>query len=54
MDFQGAKKYIVELLREHLPATLTYHNFKHTLSVIEAVQDMAKAENVTERTNWRY
>jgi uncharacterized protein len=35
------------LLREYLPATLTYHNFKHTVGVLNAVQEIAKMENVT-------
>lgn len=47
MDAQGAKAYILERLRNELPATRTYHSFEHTLDVYASAIDIAEAEGVT-------
>ena len=43
-DIQGK---IFEMLKEKLPSYLHYHNYEHTLDVIEAAERIAKAENVS-------
>src|SRR5436190_4370426 len=48
MDFKSAERYMTNLLCEHLPATLSYHNFGHTQAVLQSVTEIAKAENVTD------
>lgn len=48
MDFKSAEKYIVKLLQEQLPETLTYHNFNHTSAVLESATEFARLENITD------
>lgn len=46
MDFQGAKAYIQNRLKNELSNSLYYHGFQHTLSVCEATLRFAQAEGV--------
>ena len=36
---------ILEILKEKLPSNLYYHNYDHTIDVLEAAERIAKAEN---------
>ena len=46
MDFEGAKKYTLERLRNELNDKLHYHSVEHTLDVLDSVTRLAKLENV--------
>ena len=43
------KEYVFNLLQEELPAHIIYHNFPHTLRVVEKLQELIKGEDVTEK-----
>lgn len=47
MDYQAIYKVIIKKLREELPAHLTYHSAAHVSDVINAVQEIAEAEQVS-------
>lgn len=40
------EQYCSGLLKEKIPASLTYHNYQHTLNVVNAAKEIAKAENL--------
>lgn len=44
-DVQG---HVFNLLKKELPPYIVYHNFLHTQSVVDAVQEIAKAERVSD------
>ncbi|HNS17996.1 MAG TPA: HD domain-containing protein [Bacteroidales bacterium] len=44
IDFEGAKKFIIDKLRNELRPELQYHNFEHTLDVLESVERLASLE----------
>ena len=44
LELQGK---ILEMLKEKLPSNLYYHNYEHTLDVLEATERIAKAENAS-------
>ena len=46
MDFEGAKKYTLQRLRNELNEKLHYHSVDHTLDVLDAVTRLAEMENV--------
>jgi uncharacterized protein len=43
-----ASEQLLKMLKEKLPAELTYHTFGHTMDVVEAAERIAKAENVSD------
>lgn len=43
------KEYVFTLLQEELPAHIIYHNYPHTLRVVEKLQELIKGEDVTEK-----
>ncbi|QSH41139.1 HD domain-containing protein [Lentisphaerota bacterium ZTH] len=48
MDFENAKKYVIERLRKELPEEIFYHGPQHTLDVIRACEVFAAGEVVAE------
>ena len=46
MDFEAAKDFVLNKLRNELNEQLTYHSPNHTLDVIEAVERLAAMEGV--------
>ena len=40
------KEYVFSLLQEELPGHIIYHNFPHTLRVVEKLQELIKGEEV--------
>lgn len=46
--FVALKADVFELFKNALPTEVVYHNFDHTLSVVEASNEIALAENVSE------
>lgn len=46
MNFQQAKKHILNLLDQQLPSHLTYHSLAHTLDVYSAAESLAVQEGV--------
>lgn len=48
VDFSTLYHNIINQLEENLPAHLTYHNAAHTVSVVEATEKLAEAENINE------
>ena len=46
-QFEQLKKFILNKLRDELPAHLTYHNIDHTVDVVQAADLLATAENIT-------
>jgi exopolyphosphatase/pppGpp-phosphohydrolase len=51
MEFASAKDFIIDKIKAELPDNLFYHGLHHTLDVYEAVQLLAKTENITEEEN---
>jgi hypothetical protein len=48
MNFEGARKYILEKLARELDPRLTYHSIGHTLDVCESAIRIARLEGITE------
>jgi HD superfamily phosphodiesterase len=46
MDFEHARKTILNRLKSSLPDELTYHDIKHTLNVEKAAERFAKLEGI--------
>ena len=46
MQFQEAKKFIVQKLSEELPSKLSYHSIEHINDVYQACEHLAAAEGV--------
>lgn len=46
MDFLAVREFIIQKLREELPANLTYHGLHHTLDVYQASEEIAKIEGI--------
>ena len=46
MQFESAHSFLIEKLENELPAGITYHNARHTKSVIQTAQHLAEKENV--------
>jgi len=47
MDFEFARRFIINKLKSSLPEELDYHNIKHTLNVEKAAIRIARLEGVT-------
>ena len=47
MQFRKAEKFIIAFLKQHLPSILSYHDFNHTIDVLEAAVRIAIAENIS-------
>ncbi len=47
MDYEGAKKHILEKLSQGLNPQLTYHSVDHTLDVLASAERLAEMENIT-------
>lgn len=48
MEFQLAKDFILEKLKQELPPTLSYHSLHHVLDVYHSAEEICKAEQVGE------
>jgi predicted metal-dependent HD superfamily phosphohydrolase len=48
MQFRKAEQFITEFLKAELPYSLFYHNYQHTIDVLNAVIELAIDENVSE------
>jgi uncharacterized protein len=48
MDYERAKTYVLDQLRQHLSPTLSYHGLHHTLDVVEQAESLAAAEGITD------
>ena len=46
MEYEKIKKIILKELKENLPEHLSYHSVMHVKDVINAVEEIAIAENV--------
>ena len=46
--FVALKSHIFELFKNSLPVEVVYHNFNHTMNVVEGSNEIALAENVSE------
>lgn len=46
--FIELKTYVFKLFKDSLPTKVVYHNFNHTLQVVEASNEIAKAEQISE------
>lgn len=46
MQFQKAEKYITGLLKSQLPDSLFYHNYDHTIEVLNAAIEIAREEQI--------
>ncbi|MBP6978114.1 MAG: HD domain-containing protein [Bacteroidales bacterium] len=44
IDFDGARQFIINKLKNELRPELQYHNFEHTLDVLESVERLAQLE----------
>lgn len=49
MQFDEAEKFITEFLRTGLSPLICYHDYKHTLDVVAAAEQLAADENITDR-----
>jgi len=47
MNYEGAKKYLMNKLEKELDPRLTYHSVSHTLDVLESAIRLAEMENTT-------
>ena len=45
---EKAKEFVGKLLKDNLSNSFTYHNFNHTLNVVEAATTLAKSEGLNE------
>lgn len=48
MNYEGAKKFILNKLEKELDTRLTYHSISHTLDVLESAVRLATLEKLTE------
>jgi uncharacterized protein len=46
MDFEGAKKYILTELKQRLNPSLLYHDYNHTMDVLESAGRIAASEKL--------
>lgn len=46
MDFLAAREFIIQKLRNELPASLTYHGLHHTLDVYQSSLEIAEIEGI--------
>ena len=48
MDIQGLKKHVIGWFQAELPKNLYYHGLHHTLDVLQAAEQYAKMEQISE------
>jgi len=48
MQFQAAKAFISDKLKQELPGHLTYHSVDHVMDVYQAAENLGKLENITD------
>ena len=48
MDFEGAKKYVFNRMKNELSKDLHYHSIDHTIDVMNAIEKLADMEEVSE------
>jgi len=48
VQLQRAEKYIEELLQTELPSYMHYHNYDHTVDVLNAASQLAREEKITD------
>lgn len=51
MQYDKAKKFITQFLKTGISSELYYHNYPHTMDVVEAAEKLAKAENIVDETD---
>jgi uncharacterized protein len=49
MQFQEAKKFILNKLEKELPVYLSYHNLGHVIDVCQAAENLGKLEGIDEQ-----
>ncbi|MEL6142820.1 MAG: HD domain-containing protein, partial [Bacteroidota bacterium] len=49
MRYQAAMEAVLKRLRKELPRNLYYHSIEHTRDVLTRVEELAKAEDISER-----
>lgn len=47
--FKEVKSYVFNLFKNSLPSEVVYHNYDHTLEVVEAAYEIATSENISEK-----
>ena len=47
--FLALKSHIFELFKNSLPVEFVYHNFNHTMNVVNACSEIGTAENISEK-----
>ena len=47
--FQDVKRYVFDLYKNALPQKVVYHNQNHTLQVVKAANEIALAENISDK-----
>ena len=45
---QQSEQFVSDLLKEKLPSSFVYHNFNHTVGVVQAVTTIAKYQNLSD------
>jgi uncharacterized protein len=48
MQFQQTKAFILDKLKNELPAHLSYHSMAHVIDVYQAAENIGKQENISE------
>lgn len=46
--FKEVRRYVFNLFKKELPAEVVYHNFDHTVEVVNAAFEIGKAENISD------
>jgi len=49
MNYEGAKKFIINKLEKELDSRLTYHSLSHTMDVLESAIRLAQLEQLPEK-----
>lgn len=49
MNYTEAEIFLTALLQSELPDAISYHDFSHTKSVINAAEEIAHAENISDK-----
>jgi len=51
MEIKETEKFVVNLLTSKLPASLYYHNLEHTMDVVQAAENLAALEGITQQAD---
>jgi uncharacterized membrane-anchored protein YitT (DUF2179 family)/HD superfamily phosphodiesterase len=51
-QFEAVSKLIIEKLKTDLPSHITYHNWQHTVNVMDATKHLIVTEGVPEEERW--